>query len=124
MTKNTTPDFSRMTPQAVKAYHEGMSAVRKNLAKAQLAKAQLESHRSEANRAAVVKQMGSTLAAKCFGIKPAPLSPRLQSLATGAAERAVKAYTAPTRKPAPAVTRKAYESPQRTMHRYSVPIFG
>jgi len=77
-----------MTEQERKSYAEGMDIVRNKLVAGKQTRAKMETLRTEANRAAVVKQMGGTLAAKCFGIAPAPLSPHLQSLATGAAERA------------------------------------
>ena len=110
----TTPDLSRLTPQAVASYHEGMAIVQKKLAACHVPTAAERS--AEAVRrgnAEIVRKFGSAVALKTFGIaskrrvdSPKEVLARIDRIAEAVAEKAYKRLTAkPAAKPSTARAR-------------------
>jgi hypothetical protein len=104
----TTPDLSRLTPQALASYHEGMAIVQKKLAACHVPTAAERS--AEAVRrgnAEIVRKFGSAVALKTFGVaskrrvdSPKEVLARIDRIAEAVAEKAYKRLTAkPAAKP-------------------------
>ncbi len=65
------PDLSRLTPQAAAAYREGLAIVSRKREAAAKAKADREAEQAKRSAQDLVKQMGTALAQKCFGVSTA-----------------------------------------------------
>lgn len=65
------PDFSRMTPQAIKAYHEGIALVKTKLAACRQETPQQRSERAVLEgREIIRKRFGEVKALKTFSVPP------------------------------------------------------
>lgn len=128
------PDLSRMTPQALKCYHEGLALVKKKLAACHKpTPAEREAETIRRGNAEIVRKFGSEIALKKFNIAspchvPSPAE-RLDRIATAAADRALKKFMEPA-KPSPAKpaakesTPKIFKTAERTIHRFAACSFA
>jgi hypothetical protein len=116
----TTPDLSRLTPQALASYHEGVAIVQKKLAACHKpTAAELSAESVKIGNAIIRRRFGSTVALSRFGVRsvkhfdsPAETLARIDRIAEAVAEKAYKRLTAATAKPAA----KASTSARATYH--------
>ena len=115
----TTPDLSRLTPQALASYHEGVAIVQKKLAAChQPTAAELSAESVKIGNAIIRRRFGSTVALSRFGVRsvkhfdsPAETLARIDRVAEAVAEKAYKRLTAK-----PAAKASASTSARATYH--------
>jgi hypothetical protein len=109
-------DPATLSATARKTYSEGMAIVQRKLATARKAEATRKAEAARSNEAALVKRMGRTLAAKCYGVSTS--KPGVDRAVERGVARAFQSLEAPG-KPSPATKAPRKAKPVAVRNNFS-----